>query len=625
MKKPIIASVVFIIVLVFLAYNKYDTKEKIENYFLVSNNIGKIYTINNNFDIFLSSITKYNNFDIIQSDITTVEKDLNSIVTNRSVQNLKGFDFHKKLNILQKNITMKIKIIQRVKSYNAILNNSFRYLQKIKPDTTSKEIDKVFVVLLTLNKNSEIDISKELNKISLIKVSSKVDKNFLQHTKIFFNYYDSLNKLLEQSNDLELTKKIDEIVTIYDILSQENINKAHMIVSILFVLLILSVILFLYDSYNILKKQKELNRFKNTIENSDNVVVITNLDQEITYVNKAFTKSSGYSYAEAIGKKPSILQSGSHSVEFYRELNETIYSGKKWIGTFINVSKNGEVHHERSSITPVLNDKGKIIEFIAIKLDITKEIETQHYLREQEQIMMHQSKMASMGEMLTNIAHQWRQPLSMISTAATGVTMQKTYNILTDDILLKSMDDINESVQFLSNTIEDFRDYFKPNKDKVTFNVESVIDKSLKLIASDFKNSNIEVIKNIEEIELYGLPRELIQVVMNILKNGKDILQENDIKDKVIKINIFEDDVNAFISIHDNGGGIPDNIISKIFEPYFTTKHQAQGTGIGLYMSYEIITKHMNGNIEVVNESIKYKENEYIGANFKITIPKILK
>ena len=173
MKKPIIASVVFIIVLVFLAYNKYDTKEKIENYFLVSNNIGKIYTINNNFDIFLSSITKYNNFDIIQSDITTVEKDLNSIVTNRSVQNLKGFDFHKKLNILQKNITMKIKIIQRVKSYNAILNNSFRYLQKIKPDTTSKEFDELFVVMLTLSKNSEINLDDEIKKVRKLKFLQK--------------------------------------------------------------------------------------------------------------------------------------------------------------------------------------------------------------------------------------------------------------------------------------------------------------------------------------------------------------------------------------------------------------------------------------------------------------------
>ena len=625
MKKPIIVALIFVIVLGFLAYNKYDTKEKIENYFMVSNKIGKIYTINNNFDIFLSSIDKYNNFDIIQNDVISVQKDLNYIIINRSINNLKGLDFHKKLNLLQKDINAKIKIIEKVKSYNAILNNSFRYLQKIKSDTTSKEIDDVFVVLLTVNKNSEINIAKEIDKISNIKVSSKVDKIFLQHVKIFFNYYKSLNQLLELSNSLELNKNIDEIITIYDILSHKNINKAHIIVSMLFILLILSVILFLYDSYNIFKKQKELNRFKNTIENSDNVVVITNLNQDITYVNKAFTQSTGYTYIESIGKKPSILQSGSHSKEFYKELNETIYSGKKWMGTFINIVKDGHKQYERSSITPVLNDRGEIIEFIAIKLDITKEIEAQNSLREQEQIMMHQSKMASMGEMLTNIAHQWRQPLSMISTTATGVSVQKNYNILTDEILLKSMDDINESVQFLSNTIEDFRDYFKPNKDKVKFDIESTIDKSLKLIEFDFKYINLEVVKNIEKIELYGLPRELIQVVMNILKNSKDVLKEKNIKDKVIQITAFEDGENIVMSIHDNGGGVPNDVIEKIFEPYFTTKHQSQGTGIGLYMSYEIIIKHMNGSIEVLNEKIQYKQNEYIGANFKITIPKVLK
>ncbi|MEA3552913.1 MAG: ATP-binding protein [Campylobacterota bacterium] len=625
MKKPIIVALIFTIVLIFLAYNKHDTKEKIENYFIVSNKIGKIYTINNNFDLFLSSIDKYNNFDIVQNDVISVKNDLNYIITNRSIENLKGLDFHKKLNLLQEDIDTKINIIQKVKSYNAILNNSFRYLQKIKSDTTSKELDRVFVVLLTLSKNSEIDLSKEINKISDIKVSSKVDKKFLQHVKIFFNYYKNLKQLLELSNSLELNKNIDEIISIYDILSHENITKAHIIVSTLFILLILSVILFLYDSYNIFKKQKELNRFKNTIENSDNVVVITNFNQEITYVNRAFTQSTGYSYKEAIGKKPSILQSGSHTKEFYKELNETIYSGKKWMGTFINIVKDGHKQYERSSITPVLNDKGEIIEFIAIKLDITKEIEAQNSLRQKEQIMMHQSKMASMGEMLTNIAHQWRQPLSMISTAATGVSVQKTYDILTDDILFKSMDDINNSVQYLSNTIEDFRDYFKPNKEKVKFDIETIIDKSLKLIESDFKNINLEVVKNIEKIELYGLPRELIQVVMNILKNCKDILKEKNIEDKVIKINIIQKDSDVFISIHDNGGGVPNDIIEKIFEPYFTTKHQSQGTGIGLYMSYEIITKHMNGYLEVLNESIDYKENEYIGANFKITIPKLLK
>jgi len=393
-----------------------------------------------------------------------------------------------------------------------------------------------------------------------------------------------------------------------------------MLVVILFILLTFSIFVYLYDSYRIFTKQKDLERFRSTIENSDNIIVITDKNEKIKFINKAFTQSYGYTFEEVKGQKPSVLKSGEHDDRFYRELHETIHQGKKWAGTFINFNKEGEKQYERASITPILDDNGEIEEFVAIKLNITKEIKAQQFLRKNEQMMMQQSKMASMGEMLSNIAHQWRQPLSIISTVASGVKVKKQFATLDDDELIKYMDDIGNSVDFLSKTIDDFRDFFKPNKEKIYFTTQSIVNKCLKILGASFKDNDIEVITKVQDIQLHQLDGELMQVIINILNNAKDILKEKDIEHKLIEIKVLKQNERVFFTIQDNGGGVPANIIEHIFEPYFTTKHKSQGTGIGLYMSHQIITKHMGGVITVQNTPITSHDREYIGAKFTLDI-----
>ena len=239
-----------------------------------------------------------------------------------------------------------------------------------------------------------------------------------------------------------------------------------------------------------------------------------------------------------------------------------------------------------------------------------------------DKLLTQQSKMASMGEMLENIAHQWRQPLSVISTASTGVLMQKEFKLSNEDKEIEALNIINDSAQHLSKTIDDFRDFFKPDKDSVLFSVKDVYYRTFGLLESKFKNRLIEVIEDIEDVEIFGLDGELIQVIMNILNNARDILETKDDEVKrLIFISIHPVDNEVVISIKDNGGGIPENIINNIFDPYFTTKHQSQGTGIGLYMSEEIVVKHMYGTISVENQEYKYQDIEYTGACFIIKLP----
>ncbi|PHO11938.1 histidine kinase [Malaciobacter marinus] len=241
--------------------------------------------------------------------------------------------------------------------------------------------------------------------------------------------------------------------------------------------------------------------------------------------------------------------------------------------------------------------------------------------RKKDSLLVQQSKMASMGEMIGNIAHQWRQPLSLISTVSSGIKMQKEFGTLTDKDLDESVDAITKATKHLSKTIDDFQNFFKPNKTKEKFTTTDVFEKSLSLISAQFKAKSIDIEKNIDEIEIFGLENELIQVLINILNNARDELVKKEQNYKIIVIETKQTKNRVKIIITDNAGGISPKITNKIFEPYFSTKKEKQGTGIGLYMSKEIITKHMKGNIKVENSTINIKGDSYKGARFTITLP----
>ena len=263
----------------------------------------------------------------------------------------------------------------------------------------------------------------------------------------------------------------------------------------------------------------------------------------------------------------------------------------------------------------------KIIEkmFNDYRRNIKKEIDN---TLEKERLLIQQSKMAVMGEMIGNIAHQWKQPLSTISTISTGIKFQNEMNCLNDHDITLGMDNINGSVQYLSQTIDDFRNFFKPNKTKTNFNILDALENTIKLMGSQFKNNNIELIKNINNVELYGYYNELLQVLINILKNAKDELIKLDTnKRRIIFIDTYTDKSNLIIKIRDNANGIPPDIIEKIFEPYFTTKENDEGTGIGLYMCKQIIDG-MTGKIQVINVEYEYEAQIYYGAEFIISMDK---
>ena len=249
--------------------------------------------------------------------------------------------------------------------------------------------------------------------------------------------------------------------------------------------------------------------------------------------------------------------------------------------------------------------------------------EIEHYIDEnkkQSELLSQRTKLVAMGEMIENIAHQWRQPLSLITTASSGIKFQKDMGILDDEKLNEAIDTIGNSAIYLTETIDDFRDFFKPDKYQVKFSLSNSLERSFNLLQSKIKNRDIEIVKNVEDIVIENYERELIQVLLNILKNAIDALEQKE-GEKYIFIDIYKEEDFVIIKIKDNAGGIPNDIINRIFEPYFTTKHKAQGTGIGLYMSEEIITRHMNGELLVENSTYIYENKTFTGGLFTIKIP----
>jgi len=213
------------------------------------------------------------------------------------------------------------------------------------------------------------------------------------------------------------------------------------------------------------------------------------------------------------------------------------------------------------------------------------------------------------------IAHQWRQPLSAISSTVQGLHLKLTLKKYDEVLFLEKLMDVNRYAQYLSQTIDDFRHFFKTSKEKNQVTLEEVIEKVLSLIHVTLENKKITLIMDFQSNEfLMTYSNELMQVLLNLIKNAEDALVENQIDHPWIKIATSKNETHVMLSISDNAGGIPPEILTRIFEPYFSTKTQKDGTGLGLYMSQKIIEEHCSGSLCASNSSS--------GAVFTIQLPR---
>ena len=220
--------------------------------------------------------------------------------------------------------------------------------------------------------------------------------------------------------------------------------------------------------------------------------------------------------------------------------------------------------------------------------------------KEQEQILVQNSKMAEMGEMINNIAHQWRQPVNRVSLLLSNVQLALEDETIDPQYIHQKIQSSLQQLEFISQTIDDFSNFFSPSKTKESFNVSLAIDKTIKIVRGTFSSFGISINANDDDFIIYGTQNELAQVALIILSNAKDALVKNKVENPEISITINSS--NKTITFVDNGGGIEPDIMEKIFDHYFTTKTHGDGTGIGLYTAKIIMQKTFLGKITVDNQ-----------------------
>ncbi|MFW3412225.1 sensor histidine kinase [Aliarcobacter butzleri] len=233
--------------------------------------------------------------------------------------------------------------------------------------------------------------------------------------------------------------------------------------------------------------------------------------------------------------------------------------------------------------------------------------------KQKDKKILEQAKLARIGSMISMIAHQWRQPLSQLSGILMELETTTRFKKVDNNYILNAIDKSDKMIEFMSNTIDDFRNFYKPDKKKEDFYVSNACKKAINIIDATLENLGINLILDIkDDKKIFGYPTEFSQVILNIISNAKDILIERNIKNPKIEINIESKGVLSIITIKDNAGGIEEKNLEQIFDPYYSTKDSSKGTGLGLYISKLIIERNMGGDLSVSNNSE--------GAVFKIVV-----
>jgi len=275
------------------------------------------------------------------------------------------------------------------------------------------------------------------------------------------------------------------------------------------------------------------------------------------------------------------------------------------------MAKDGSTFYVNTTVVPILDRFGDIEEFIAIRYDVTKEVELRLQNEQKQRLLFLQSRQASLGQMIANIAHQWKQPLTELNLAL--FNLQKSFNSDSPEEFQKYYKNSKDVVKNMSDIIDNFMNFFKPAREKSFFQLSKSIYDALTIVKKLLKNEKINIDGEVEDIELFGISNELSQVLINIIQNASEAFVQNNIQNRKVTITAKQVKKDFVMEISNNAGNIPADVIDNIFEPYFTTKHSKSGTGLGLFIASMIVEQTFDGTI--------IAKNTNDGASFIITIP----
>jgi len=441
----------------------------------------------------------------------------------------------------------------------------------------------------------------------------------LTNSKDFINYKDKTYIIESNLNLLDYKNNISAKLLFASEINNFDNRNYILLITFIFTTIFFLILFFIINKImnrfiNIQEMQTK--QIKAIFEGSSSLLVLSNgkevIDANQDFINKnecICNRFEDYDEKEYIRKK---MQDDIDWIDYILLHKDKTHK--------VVMLKNGIEHHFTIQINKVSIDNNTL--YVIDFNDITNDVIQKKELKKQSDIIINQTKMAALGEMIGNIAHQWRQPLCTISACASGMQLQKDYDLLTDELFQESCELITENTEYLSQTIDTFRDFIKGENKKELFNLKNELNKTINLLQGLITNHNINIVVNIsEDIEINTTKNELTQCLVNIFNNAKDILNDRKVEEKYIFIDNKLNDKDIEIIIKDNAGGIEEDVLPKIFEPYFTTKHKSQGTGLGLNMTYNLIVNGMGGYIKAKNVEYEYENKKYKGAQFTITLP----
>jgi PAS domain S-box-containing protein len=464
----------------------------------------------------------------------------------------------------------------------------------------------------------------------IINLDTLANHNFIvEFNNISYNIYTND---IYNINDVLIGKLVvfDDI-SYFELKLQELIFK-----NFLLILLTIVIVYLILNKY--LKKVFDIIRYQSNIID-DRTILFDSIADGVfgvdkngncTFINQASLTMLGF-------KKDEILNKNQHKVfhhtkpngEDYPYLECPVYLTLNDRQTRVSEDyfvRKENIYFPVSMTISATSDGGVVVVFrdISSIKDYERTLERKiqeavELTRKQDILILQQARLASLGEMIGNIAHQWKQPLSVITTSVTALKIKLNFDAVSECDIQETIEEVMISANFMSHTVDNFRNFFKNNQNKEEFFVSQAIDETVNIIKGVYRDLNIELKFDIDKQILYiGSKNLLSQVILNILSNAKDALKTNHVENRVVMISLANVDKKYIcFKIKDNAGGIPENITNKIFEPYFTTKDELNGTGIGLYMSVNIIQKHFQGFLLFQNEI----DEDGLGACFVIKIP----
>ncbi len=463
------------------------------------------------------------------------------------------------------------------------------------------------------------EIRSEINK-DLVEIFKRLDKDF-QNVKMYspelYEMWESykghilqtkeyLNEGFEEGAYINVTtvskKQFDILVEKLFSLQKESLSNATIaysqaskkstevkieVITSIALTLFFAIVIGWFITNNILKSiykvQNGLNDFFKYLNDKKTKVNRIDIDGKDEFRQMANIINKNVSYIRTnVDQNEALIKNAT-------KVLENIESGN--LGTRLTQNTNNtslnELKNMINSVIGNLEDK------------IQKEIKQR---LQQEQILIQQSKLAAMGEMIGNIAHQWRQPLAQISAIHMNMKVTFDFEKFNKEYLDSKIKEANKLTSYMSQTIDDFQNFFKPQGEKELFSVEKACKDAYFIVESSLKYHGIELSFDVkEDSEVLGYKNEFSQVILNLISNAKDILLERKVEEPQINVEIKGGESYAVVKVEDNAGGVREEILDKIFDPYFTTRHKTQGTGIGLYMAKNIIERNMHGFINVRN------------------------